>query len=354
MPGTRYALLVAPAANRVYADAAPALVAAELATLDELAPGACITDVGLADIAGVPYVGFSVPDRGKAPPELDAPVEALVANLSARYALFAQSGELLRPVRLRGMDRWPEDLVTIPRYTGKTNEQLTKLLVNLALAAGHGVDGFSGRRLRILDPLCGRGTTLNQAIRYGLDVAGIDLDGRDIEAWAAFFTSWLKDKRVKHHVERRRVRRDGRVSGSRVEVRIGAEGADETRRAEVVTADTTEAVALFGAASVDAIVTDLPYGVAHGSVVGGRRARRPGELFGAALPAWRRVLRPGAALAVAWNVKTLTRADAISALAGADFEVLVSDGRFEHRVDRTITRDVIVARRPPVPVDHAG
>ena len=38
----------------------------------------------------------------------------------------------------------------------------------------------------MLDPLCGRGTTLNQALTYGYDAAGIDLDGKDFEAYSAF------------------------------------------------------------------------------------------------------------------------------------------------------------------------
>ena len=61
----------------------------------------------------------------------------------------------------------------------------------------------------MVDPLCGRGTTLNQAVMYGFDAAGIDSDGRDVDAYVSFFTTWLKNKRAKHHVERQRLRRDG-------------------------------------------------------------------------------------------------------------------------------------------------
>ena len=77
MASTRYALLVAPSANRVYAEGAPALVAAELATLAELAPGGDFDEIGPIEITGVAYVGFTSP-------ELVMPAEALVANLSAR------------------------------------------------------------------------------------------------------------------------------------------------------------------------------------------------------------------------------------------------------------------------------
>ena len=40
-------------------------------------------------------------------------------------------------------------------------------------------------RLTVFDPLCGRGTTLNQALMYGYDAAGLDVDGKDFEAYPA-------------------------------------------------------------------------------------------------------------------------------------------------------------------------
>ena len=99
---------------------------------------------------------------------------------------------------------------------------------------------------------------------------------------------------------------------------------------------------------MDAIVTDLPYGVQHGARRGDDRSRRPDDLLAAALPAWWSALRPGGAAGIAWNNRLLRRDALAAALAGAGFEVtdVGADGRFVHRVDRTITRDLVVARRP--------
>ena len=83
-------------------------------------------------IGGVPYVTF---EAG----ELSQRDAGLLANLSALYALFEVTGpagnELLRPVPLRRLDRYDDDLLTILKYPGKTNEQFTKLLLNVTLAS---------------------------------------------------------------------------------------------------------------------------------------------------------------------------------------------------------------------------
>ena len=102
------------------------------------------------------------------------------------------------------------------------------------------------------------------------------------------------------------------------------------------------------AASVDAVVTDAPYGVQHGSRSGGRLARSPVDLLREAVPVWADVLRPGGAIGIAWNTHVAGRDDALAVLADAGLEPL-DDGPyrgFVHRVDQAIQRDVLVARKP--------
>jgi tRNA G10 N-methylase Trm11 len=96
-------------------------------------------------------------------------------------------------------------------------------------------------------------------------------------------------------------------------------------------------------------VCDLPYGVQHGSTPpAGALQRSPDDLLVGALPVWRDVLKPGAGAALAWNLRTLDRARLVELLVGAGLELVTpaDDQRFVHRVDRSITRDVVVARRP--------
>jgi len=335
---TEYALLVLPAVNRVYGQAAPALTAAELAAFGETVLVGRVAGIGHREIGGVPYVTFSAADG-----LTDRDVRHL-SNLSSAYALFeAGPGDALRPVTLHRLDRYDDDLLTIPRYTGKTNESFTKLLLNLALVCSRSAsDRYldDGGRVHVLDPLCGRGTTLHQAFMYGCDAAGVEVDAKAVDAYETFFVQWLQEKRIKHKVEQSRVRRDGKVTGHRTDIAVGASKADLKAGAAasltIVNDDTRCTAEHFKRSTFDVLVADLPYGVQHPQRV----------LVNEALPAWLKVLKPGAGLALAWNTRVLQRADLVAQLSEAGLEVFDRppfDG-FAHRVDRTIHRDVVVAR----------
>jgi SAM-dependent methyltransferase len=365
----RYAFLILPSHNRVYADAAPSLARAELAVLSAALPDGVISEESVAEtvIGGVPYLTF---EAG----ELSGRDADLLANLSSLYALFevagpldaeGPAGELLRPVPLRRLDRFDDDLLTILKYQGKTNEQFTKLLLNVTLASSAFAGALESRRLSVLDPLCGRGTTLNQALMYGFDAYGADIDARDVEAYAVFIQRWLKDKRLKHRADFSPVRRDRKVVARRLTAEFAASKdeykAGDVQRLEVVEADTARVGEFFRPASADLVVTDLPYGVQHGSHGSGRSgggerprdggktlARSPLDLLRAAAPEWARALRPGGALGISWNTHVARREDAAGALAAAGLQVL-DDGpyrAFRHRVDQAITRDILIARKP--------
>jgi tRNA G10 N-methylase Trm11 len=256
--------------------------------------------------------------------------EGAVPHLSSTHAAFEVVGDLLRPVEVPARAVCDDDLLTIQRYAGKTNEQFTALLVNVTAAAA------TGDVRRLLDPLCGRGTTLNQAVVWGLDAAGVEVDRRDVDAYRTFFLTWLKDKRVKHRSS---------VVGRRFSVVYGP----SKRTVEVVAADTVDAGAHLRTRSFDVVVADLPYGVQHGSRSAGTGLRRsPEELLVEALPVWHRMLRPGGAMGLAWNRRTLDRGRLVELVeaAGLRPERRVGDDAFVHRVDRSITRDLLVATRP--------
>ncbi|HEX3906591.1 MAG TPA: SAM-dependent methyltransferase [Mycobacteriales bacterium] len=344
----RYALLLRPAANRVYAAAATPLVAAELRAFLDADPGVETNDaeVDSREIAGTTYLTVEGP-------ELSAASIARLSNLSAAYALFeVTDDELLRPVPLTPLDRYDDDLLTILKYSGKTNEQFTKLLLNVtAVASSLTRDGLD-RPLRVLDPMCGRGTTLNQALMYGWHASGVDLDRADVDAYATFLRTWLERKRLKHRLNVAQLRVNRKVVGRRLDAETAATrelwDAGATQQVTVLTADTTTVAEHFRRESFDLVVADLPYGVQHGSRNADKGlARNPMELLDAALPGWCEVLRPGGAMGLSWNTKVASRHPVLARLRQHGLEVLDDppyDG-FAHRVDQAIVRDLVVARR---------
>ncbi|GAA2357080.1 TRM11 family SAM-dependent methyltransferase [Nonomuraea africana] len=326
---SRYALLILPAFNRVYGESSVRLTRSELAVFAD------VSEVEETRIGGVPYVTFEAPS-------LDL---ALLSNLSSVYAIFGIEGDLLRPLEMRPLDRLSSDLITIQKYAGKTNEHFTKLLLNVTvLASDFPLDGH----LSVLDPMCGRGTTLNQALMYGYDAYGVDVDAKDFEAYTGFLKTWLKNKRLKHTAETVPVRRERALVGRRFNVSFGlskeAYKAGETQQVSVVNADTLRGREFFKPRSFDVIVTDAPYGVQHGSKAGGGLSRSPLDLIDRAVPVWAELLRPGGAMGISWNTYGGSRDDLAKILTAHGLEVVALPD-FEHWVDQAIVRDIMVARK---------
>lgn len=331
----RYALLVAPSANRVYTQSAPALTRAELAAFSA---GALENRIGPAvekTLAGQAYLVFDTEEP------LGDDDLGVLGNLSSGFALFELlDGDLLRPLATPALARFDDDLITIPKYAGKTNENFTRLLLNVTALASAWGGHFATRTFTVLDPVAGRGTTLNQALIYGWNALGIEIDGKDVDAYAAFLKTYLRQKRVKHSADVTPVRREGRKLGRRFDVEFTATGQHLT----LFEADTTNARALMKRQSTDLVVADLPYGVVHGARTQGKLQRGPLDLLEEAMPGWVELIKPGGALGLSWNTHVAPREHALEVLAAHGLAPVDSLG-FEHRVDQAILRDVILARR---------
>lgn len=334
---TTHLMLLAPSANRVYAASAPTLAAAELALLcPEVEPGS----VRPVDVAGVDYLEFAVAG--------DPASSAGLAAMSCRFAVYRREGEALVPVRVHPPDLLDDDLVSIPKYPGKTNEQFTRLLVNLTLAAVRRPDGPR----RVLDPMCGRGTTLTTALTLGHDAVGVEQDDKALEAASVFLRTYLRRKRLKHSAEITPIKREGRRLGRRLDVTLTPAGDERTLTLSILHGDGRRSAELCGRRRFDAVVTDAPYGVVHGSHTGADRERSPESLLREALPVWAGQLYAGGALGLAWNTVGLPREVLVELTRQAGLEPL-DDGPWRtlaHRVDSSIHRDVLVAVRPSQPL----
>lgn len=334
----RYLMLRTPSANRVYAGESAQLTAAEL---EITAPFA--REVAEVELAGVSYLSF------EAAAELTPAALETLARQSACYALFGAEGDLLRPHALPQPYVLDDDLITIPKYQGKTNEQFTQLLLNVTLAA---ITREPTGPRQILDPLAGRGTTLSTALLLGHDAFGVEGEEKAFQQMASFYKTWLRRKRIKHTADVTSVRREGKSIGQRFDASIALPGS--SAKITAFTGDTRTSADLFGKKRFDAIVTDAPYGVAHGAAatdvrgVSGKRDRSPAGLLREAVPVWTSQLMHGGALGISWNTFGLSRADLAAILESAGLVVCESGSweNFAHRVDSSIKRDLIVAVRP--------
>jgi len=341
---TEHLILLAPSANRVYAADAPRLCEAELRAL-AAGFGLPEPDVARTEVAGVDYLTLRTSG------DLTDAAVRVVSQLSAVHALFRREGDLLAPVPLeRPRASYPGDLVTIQKYQGKTNEQWTRLLLNVTVAATRRPEKLLDGSMQVFDPMCGRGTTLNIALSLGLDSVGVDLDSKDFQAYSAFLKTWMRQHRLKHAADESSLRTSGRNRGKQLQVEVAASKeahrAGDTQHVTYLLTDTTDLDGLIRPRSVDAIVTDTPYGVQHGSHGDDRLARSPLQLLDRALPGWLKVLRTGGAIGLSYNRHVAHRDDLVALLV--THGLAPADGAadvFRHRVDASIDRDLIVARK---------
>jgi hypothetical protein len=332
--------LLAPSANRVYASEADRLVAAEL----KIMLGAD-DQIGIAPetLAGIGYLALGVES-------LDEQLGRALGRLSGCYAVFRREHDRLEPIEVPARDLFDDDLVTIPKYAGKTNEQFSRLLINVTLAS---MRRESVESISILDPMCGRGTTLSTAMMLGCNASGIEVEAKAVDAYAAYLRTYWRRKRLKHSLEVNPVRRDGKIIGKRLDAEVIPADQNRPLALTVFSGDTRQSAALFGKRRFDAVVGDAPYGVVHGSQTvirgkSGKRERSAAGLISEALPVWAGQLKTGGALGLSWNAIGLRRELLLGHLAAAGLEPLDSGPYrdLEHRVDSSIRRDIVVAIKP--------
>ena len=122
---TDHLILLAPSANRVYASEAKRLAAAELQIMLGAHDHPVIQPV---TVAGIGYLALATES-------LDDQTSRTLGRLSSFYAAFERTQNRLLPIEVSTRDLFDDDFVTIPKYPGKTNEQFTRLLINVTLAS---------------------------------------------------------------------------------------------------------------------------------------------------------------------------------------------------------------------------
>jgi hypothetical protein len=187
----------------------------------------------------------------------------------------------------------------------------------------------------------------------GCNAAGVEAELKAVEAYAAYLRTYWRRKRLKHSVDISPVRREGKIIGKRLEAEVIPAGQERSVGLTVFSGDTRQSAALFGKRKFDAVLADAPYGIVHGSQtdvrgVSGKRDRSAAGLISEALPIWAGQLKTGGALGLSWNAIGLSRARLLEIFSEAGLEPLDLGPyrEFEHRVDSSIRRDIVVAVKP--------
>jgi hypothetical protein len=344
-----YALLTNPGHNRVYYEESKKLAAGELQLALTKLSISC-GDVKSDYIAGVHYVVFSASD------DLSEEDIAVIGMLSFVYAIFeikkTRGLILLLPIMKINNRYIDENIGTILKYTGKTNELFTRMMINIALFCS---DFSHLNQIRLLDPVAGKGTTLFEGLVFGYDVYGIEIGEKIVSEAYHFLKKYLETEKYKHTVKTEKVsapdkafkviRHSFDIAKTKEEQKGG-----NLKHVELIAGNSANTDKFFKKNFFHLIVGDLPYGVQHGNVTNEKQSsltRNPKELLNACLPAWYRTLMNGGTLVLSWNLLVLPRENMVSLLNKSGFTVIDGDSlmNFRHRVDRSINRDIVVAKK---------
>lgn len=345
-----YLILQHPGHNRVYYDSSDKLARAELNLAIEKLSIPC-SSAEIIEIEGIRYLSFSTQ---KVLTESDLKI---ISRLSFLFALF-QKDELkgnvvLIPKAKLEYEYLDSKISTLLKYQGKTNELFTKMMVNVALLTSN--FNYSDK-IELLDPVSGKGTTLFEAAVYGLNAFGIEIETKFANESALFFKKYLEDERLKHEFKKRQIFGNNKSEAvfiaefdyarSKSEFKL----ADERKKLGVVLGNARDAFKYFKKERFHLIVGDLPYGIFHGNRAekkSNSATRNPSELLEICVVEWFKVLKKGGVVVLAWNsfVASPKRLAAVFEDAGFQVQKDTPFNEFEHRVDKSIKRDIIVAKK---------
>lgn len=249
---------------------------------------------------------------------------------------------LLRPLARDVSSSLSPELPHVLKYKGKTNPDFTLMMLHCA----HAASAFfrSDVKLRVLDPMCGKGTSLFCALCGGHDAIGTDPDSAEVDECNRYFEKFLQFHRVKYQrselqytVQQGKPLRACRYSLPETDSR-GA------LKLETVVTDCRKLPCCVHADSCHLAVCDFPYGVQH-APKGGGKVTSLDRLADECAAACRHALCRGGAAAFAFNTHTLSRETVEKALSNAGLHVLTEPpwNDFSHWVEQAIVRDLVIA-----------
>ena len=343
----QYAVLYHPGHNRVYFKSSIEMAAAEFSIASRKLSGDVI-DIGHRKIAGLDYLAFSM-ETGLEQPDIE-----IISSLSFVFAIYeittTEEADYLLPIEKINREYIDGSISSILKYTGKTNEIFTRMMINVAYYSQSNLSG-----IKLLDPVAGKGTTLYEGLIKGFDVYGIEIGDKIVTEVYHYMKKFLETEKYKHTSEIRKVSGANKSFTARkcaFEIAKSKESqkANEQKYFEIIAGNAINAGYFYKKNYFDIIVGDLPYGVQHGNVTNEKQSsqtRNPSELLEGCLPAWTDVLKPGGAIVLAWNTNVLPKeaVERIFTRNGLAVRGEPAYSGFAHRVDQSIIRDIIVANK---------
>ena len=342
----QYVLLLNPGHNRVYYKSSQQLSEAEFSIVAK-SMDCHPNQIKGEKIAGVFYLTF-VADK-----ELSAMDLVRIAKLSFVFALYEKVENYLRPIEIPNVNLTGISISSLLKYTGKTNELFTRMMINVAASS---IAIKNPGRLRLLDPIAGKGTTLFEGLTMGYDCYGIEIGEKAATESYNYLKKYLEIEKIRHKTAKQRQSGPNKsYTAIHYIVDLAKDKEDfknhQEQHFEMVNGDSIFADQFFRKNSFHILAGDLPYGVQHGNVTGGKQSnsftRNPKELVKNCLPSWKNVLKPGGVLVLAWNTNVLPKKELATVLEEAGLTVLSEDSynQFSHRVDGAIMRDILIARK---------
>lgn len=338
----RYAILANPGHNRIYFETAMKTAISELQVLSQ-GYDIEIEEINEGDL-GLPAAIHFATNK-----ELTDDDFKIIGSSSIYYAMFEiMENELLRPIQVPDFHTFPESMVQILKYNGKTNEQFTRLMVNIALATCK----TNSDKITLFDPMCGKGTTLYEGFIRGFDVKGVEINEQWSQEIQTYVLKFLREGRYKH-LSQKSKRSDSKkrkiadvfTLTAAVDKKDFKSG--NVQSFELYNSDTTKTDLIVKKKSCDIIITDVPYGVQHGSKNDRdtKMSRSPLELLKSAIPAWVKVLKTKGSIVLSYNEFTMKYKDISIVLEENGFKVLDESpyNNYLHRVNQSINRNLIVA-----------
>ncbi len=336
----KYAILRYPHQNKRYYEATQSLLVGEIEIMVQ-SLGIQAENVMYETIGGLELLTFESD-------MLDQREVQALHRLSAAFALFKVSEGSLIPMNEDKQTYFKKDISSILKYVGKTNEDFTAMMINVGVFSSAFAKAFD-EPLTILDPMCGRGTTLYEGLIRGYNVCGVEIKKTECQEIDKFLKRYLKYHKYKHEASHQTIQtKDGKGVKYTIETANSTEKykAKDRRKVQYANGNTLYVNDFYKKSSAHVIVTDIPYGIQHNP----RSKSKPVDMLALlekASLAWKKVLKTGGSVVISYNAFTLDKKALKEVFEAAGYEVLTEGvyANFEHWVEQAVNRDVFVARK---------